>query len=247
MRPRTRLPDLRSRIASATIDASTEATPSDHHGQLQRRRRGDEAGVDVDPRGQPRLGGHLQVGEDPGDLGLLLGARVPVAPGMPTKSAPDLPDVGPDVQHAAVPAATAGRGATAATESRNATNTASAVGPDEQPASAGVAGLLRDRGQHEAALGGQCGDGLAGDRDVEGLRSTRHQRRGDVGDHAVGARRLGPQDGRGGLLDGQQGYQRAQHNPRDARDDGDEPGDGGQARSAQIRRVARGSMLGDAT
>ncbi len=43
-----------------------------HHGQLQRRRRGDEPGVDVDAGGQSRLGGHLQVGEDPGDLRLLL-------------------------------------------------------------------------------------------------------------------------------------------------------------------------------
>ena len=49
---------------------------------------GDEPGVDVDARGQARLRSHLQIGEDAGDLRFLFGGQVPVAPGMPTKSAP---------------------------------------------------------------------------------------------------------------------------------------------------------------
>ena len=40
-----------------------------------------------------------------------------------------------------------------------------------------------------------------------------------------GPGRLRPGDGGGGLLDRQQRHQPAQHNARDARDDGDQPGD----------------------
>ncbi len=50
-----------------------------------------------------------------------------MAPGIPTKSAPTCPTLAQMCSTLHLPAATAGRGAAAATESRNATNTASVV------------------------------------------------------------------------------------------------------------------------
>ena len=99
------------------------------------------------------------------------------------------------------------------------------VGADEQAVAAGVDAGGRDGGEHQAARRGQRGDRPAGDRNVEGLRGAGHQRRGDVADQPVGAGRLRPGDGGGGLLDRQQRHQPAQHDARDARDDGDQPGD----------------------
>ena len=177
---------------------------------------------------RPGCGGHLEVGEDPGDLRLLLRREGARGAGNPDEVGAHLPDVGPDVQRAAV--ARGDRGARCGCGHRVAERDEHRVGggADEQAALGGVVGLPRHGGQHEAAFGGQRGDGLAGNRDVEGLRRPRHQRGGDVGDHAVGAGRLRPGDGGGGLLDRQQRDQCAQQHPCDARDDGDEPGDGGQ-------------------
>ena len=164
-RARTRRPDRVSRTASATIDASTQTHAEHHHRQLQRGRRRDEPGVDVDAGGQPRLGGHLQVGEDARDLRLLLrrpgcrsrrGCRR--SRRRPARRWPRC------AARCSAPEATAGRGATAATESRNATNDDVGGGADEQAVAAGVDAGRRDGREHQAARRGQRGDGLARDR-----------------------------------------------------------------------------------
>ena len=69
----------------------------------------------------------------PVTCGFLSGVRVPVAPGMPMKSAPTLPGLAHarSVLHA--PEATAARGATAATLYRNATKTDSVVARMKRP------------------------------------------------------------------------------------------------------------------
>ena len=168
----------------------------------------------------------FEVGEDTGDLRLLLRREGAGGAGNPDEVGADLPDVGPDVQRAA--GARGHRGALGHRGHGVAERDEHHVGgcADEQAALRDVAGFFRHGGQDQAALGGQRGDGLAGDRDVEGLRSTRHQRGGDVGDHAVRAGGLRPGDGGGGLLDRQQRDQGTQQHPGDARDYGDEPGDG---------------------
>jgi hypothetical protein len=58
---------------------------------------------------------------------------VPVAPGMPTKSAPTLPALAHRCSVLHAPSSTACRGATAATESRNATTTVSALARTNRP------------------------------------------------------------------------------------------------------------------
>ena len=223
---RTRLPDVPVEDRQRN-DRSGHRNHTEHHrGQLQHRRRGDKSRVDVDACGQSRLGGHLEVGEDTGDLRLLLRREGACGAGNPDEVGADLPDVGPDMQRAA---GTRGhRGALGHCGHGVAERDEHHVGscPDEQAALRDVSGFFRHGGQDQAALGGQRGDGLAGDRDIEGLRSTRNQRGGDVGDHAVRAGGLRPGDGGGGLLDRKQRDQGTQQHPGDARDYGDEPGDG---------------------
>ena len=184
----TRRPAVLSRTASATIEPSTQRDAEHHRGQLQRRRRGDEAGVDVDARRQARLARPpCRSVKMPATCGFFSGARVPAAPGIPTKSAPTCPTLAQMCRTLQVPEATAGRGATAATESRNATNTVSALARTNSAVALASMPPAGHCGQHDAAFGGQRGDGPAGNGDVEGLRRPRHQRRGDVGDQAVGA------------------------------------------------------------
>ena len=78
----------------------------------------------------------------PTTWGFFSGASVPVAPGMPTKSAPTWPTFAQTCSVLQLPAATAARGAAAATESRNATNTVSAVArTNRAPLVASVASL----------------------------------------------------------------------------------------------------------
>ncbi len=69
----------------------------------------------------------------PAIWGFFSAARVPVAPGMPTKSAPAPPTSAQMCSVLQAPAATAGRGATAATESRNATTTTSVLARTKRP------------------------------------------------------------------------------------------------------------------
>ena len=70
-------------------DRGQHAHDAQHHGRhLEQRRRRDEPGVDVDARRQARLRAHLQIREDPGDRGFLLGRQRAGGAGMPTKSAP---------------------------------------------------------------------------------------------------------------------------------------------------------------
>ena len=224
----TRRPAVLSRTARAAIEPSTSATPSTIAasfsvvGVVMKRvstsMRADSAGCD----------GHLEVGEDARDLRLLLRREGSRGAGDSDEVGAHLPDVGPDVQNAAVARGDGGPRCGCRHRVAERDEHGVGVGADEQRALGGVVGLPRHCGQHDAAFGGQRGDGLAGNGDVEGLRRPRHQRRGDVGDHAVGAGCLRPVDGGGRLLDGQQRDQRAQHHSCDSRDDGDDPGDGRQ-------------------
>ena len=196
--------------------------PEHHHAELERRRRRDEAGVDVDARRQPGLRRHLQVGEHPGDLGLLVRGDDPRGAGNPDEVGADFAGVGPDVQRAAR-SRLHGRpwrhGRDRVTDRHHHDI---GGGADEQAVTTGVDACRRNRRHHEAARVGQRGDGLAGDRDVEGLRCAGHQRCGDVGDQPVRAGCLRPRNGGGGLFDRLQRNQPAQQQPRDTGDDGDE-------------------------
>ena len=195
-----------------------------HHAQLQDRRGGDEAGVDVDARRQTRLRGHLQVGEDAGDLRLLFCRERAGGAGYADEVGADAAHVRPDVQCAAGAGGhgLAGRDGGHRVSERH--DDGVGVGADEQAVAARLDAAWRNGREHQSTRRGQGGDRLTRDRDVEGQRRSGDQRRGDVGDQPIGAGRLRPQDGGGGLLDGQQWHQPAQQHPRDARDDGDQPG-----------------------
>ena len=69
----------------------------------------------------------------PPTAGFFSGASLPVAPGIPTKSAPAPPASAQMCRVLQVPAATAERGAAAATESRNATTTVSLLARTNSP------------------------------------------------------------------------------------------------------------------
>ena len=71
--------------------------------------------------------------KSPATCGFFSTGRVPAAPGMPTKSAPTPPTSAQMCSTLQAPPATAGLGATAATESRNATTTASALARANNP------------------------------------------------------------------------------------------------------------------
>ena len=131
--PGSRRPWARSRTASATSDASTQISPSVIAasfrvvGAVMKR-------VSMSTRAErPGCGGTLRSVKIPATCGFFSGASVPVAPGMPMKSAPDPP--GPPHRCSALqpPALMAGRGATAATVSRNATTTVSALARTNRP------------------------------------------------------------------------------------------------------------------
>ena len=190
--PGTRLPARRSSSASATMDASVASTPSvistvlSAVGTVMKR-------VSTSMRAlSPGCAATFRSVNTPATCGFFSIGTVPVAPGMPTKSAPTLPALAHRCSVLHAPACTALRGATAATESRNATTTVSGVGADEQAVAAGVDARGRDGGEHQAAGLRQRRDRLARDRRVERERGAGHQRRGDVGDQPVGADRLRP-------------------------------------------------------
>ena len=115
---------------------------------------------------------------------------------MPTKSAPTPPTLAQTCSALQAPASTAGRGATAATESRNATTTVSALARTNSPlrlASMPAGGMVENTRPPAAGSVAIAWQGIA---DVERQRRAGHQRRGDVGDQPVGAGALRPQDGR---------------------------------------------------
>ena len=212
----------RSSTASATIDAITHATPStitaslSGVGEVMKR-------VSMSMRAdRPACGATFRSVNTPATWGFLSGETMPAAPGIPMKSAPTSPGLAQmcSVLHApglhGRPRCHGGDGVA----DRHHHDVGG--GADEQAVAAGVDAGRRNRRHHETARVGQGGDGLAGDRDVEGLRRTGHQRGGDVGDQPVRAGRLRPQNRGGGLLDRQQRNQPAQQQPRDAGDDGDE-------------------------
>ena len=200
------------------------STPEHHHAPSSARvGDGDEAGVDVDARAQPGLCGHLQVGEHACDLRLLLVRQGAGGAGDADEVGADAARVRPDVQRAArAGAARPARGATAATESRNATTTMSALARTNRPlrlASMPADGMVENT---RPPVCGQRGHRLARDRRIEGKRGAGHQRRGHVGDQPVGADRLRPVDRRGGLADREQRGEHAEQHTGDARDDRDQ-------------------------
>ena len=120
----TRVPDCRSRTASATIAVTTASPPRaitaffSVVGATMNR-------VSTSMRADnPGCAGTFRSVKTPPTAGFFSGARVPVAPGMPTKSAPATPASAQMCSTLQAPPFTAGRAATAATESRNATTTA---------------------------------------------------------------------------------------------------------------------------
>ena len=103
--------------------------------------------VSTSMRADKPCGGTLSSVKTPVTWGFLSGGRVPVAPGMPMKSAPTPPGVAHTCKALHFPLAMAGRGATAATVSRKATNTESAVARTNRPlreASMPLAGLVEN-------------------------------------------------------------------------------------------------------
>ncbi len=94
---------------------------------------GDEPGVDVDAGAQTRLRCHLQVGEQAGDLRLLLHGRGAGGAGDADEVGADAAEVRPQVQRAAAAGVDRRARATAATESRNATTTVSVLARTNSP------------------------------------------------------------------------------------------------------------------
>ena len=126
-----------------------------------------------------------------------------------------------------LPAATAGRGAAAATVSRNATNTASAVARTNRPplvaslASRGTVDSTRPPSAGSVAMAWQGIEtsSASGAPDTSGavMSVTMPSGPGAWGQAMVAVV----------CLTGSSGITRTQQHPRDACDDGDEPGDGG--------------------
>ena len=81
----------------------------------------------------PGCAGTLRSVKIPPTAGFFSGASLPLAPGIPTKSAPAPPASAQMCNTLQVPAATAERGAAAATESRNATTTVSLLARTNKP------------------------------------------------------------------------------------------------------------------
>jgi hypothetical protein len=129
----TRRPDRRSSTASATIAATTEMTPSTITASLR------ALGVVMNRVSTPILADRpgcaatLRSVKMPATCGFFSIARAPAAPGMPTKSAPTPSTSAQMCSTLQVPAVTAARGATAATESRNATTTTSEFARTNSP------------------------------------------------------------------------------------------------------------------
>ncbi len=117
----TRLPAVRSSTTSATNAAITHSTPSTITASLS------AVGVVMNRVStsmravNPASGPTSKSVKTPATCGRLSGSSVPVAPGMPTKSAPTAPTLAQMRSSLHAPEATSSRGATAATLSRNAT------------------------------------------------------------------------------------------------------------------------------
>ena len=208
--------------ASATIEAITHATPStitpslSGVGEVMKR-------VSMSMRADsPACAATFRSVNTPATWGFFSGETTPGGAGNPDEVGADLARVGPDVQRAARPGLHGRPRCHGCDGVADSHDDDIGGGAHEQAVTAGVDACRRNRRHHETARVGQRGDGQAGDRDVEGLRRTGHQRCGDVGDQPVRAGRLRPQDGGGGLFDRQQRNQPAQQQPRNTGDDGDE-------------------------
>ena len=125
-RPLRRRPEARSSTASAAIDAITHSTPSTITASF--RVVGDvmnRVSTSIVALSPAVSGGTSSSVNTPVTCGRFSGASVPVAPGMPMKSAPTWPTSAHSRSALHAPASTSARGATAATVSRNATTTVS--------------------------------------------------------------------------------------------------------------------------
>ena len=215
-----------------------------HDGELERRRGGDEAGVDVDAGRQARLGRHLQVGEDPGDLGLLLGGQGACRAGdadevarRPRRARPRCAACCTRVR------AIAARGATAATESRKATTTVSALARTNRPlrlASIPAGGMVENTRPPAAGSDAIAWQGMLTSSDC-GAPETSGAVMSVTLPSAPGA--CGHWMGPSVLVTGRSRGQAAQQNARECRRRRRRS-----ARSGWRRRCrwARGSMLGEA-
>ncbi len=192
----------------------------EHHGLLERAGRRDKPSVDVDAGRQPGLRSDLQVGEDAANLWLLLRRQGPGAAGYTHKISARAAGIGPDMQRATASRCDRGAGRHRGHRVAERHDDRVLVGADEQPGLTGIHATGRQCGQHQAAVGGQRGDGRTGDRDVQRAWRPGYQRGGDLGDVAVGGAALRPEDGRGGLVHRKQRNDAAQQQTRDSRDDG---------------------------
>ena len=182
----------------------------------------------------------------PAIWGFFSAARVPVGAGDADEVGAGPADVGPDVQRAAGSRGHRGPGCDRGHRVTERDDHDIGVGADEQAVAAGVDAAGRNGGKHQAAGGRQGGDRPARDRDVERLRRPGHQRGGD--------RRLTIPSGPGACgqamvavvcLTGSSGASAHSSTPAMPATTAIEPGDGVNRWSAQSRRVARGSMVGD--
>ena len=129
-----RRPACRSSTANATIETSTASPPSASTaflisvGATMNR-------VSTSMRAdRPGCAGTVRSVKMPPTAGFFSGANLPAAPGIPTKSAPATPASAQICNALQAPAATAERGATAATESRKATTTVFLLARTNSPA-----------------------------------------------------------------------------------------------------------------
>ncbi len=125
---------------------------------------------------RPSRGGTFRSVNNPATCGFFSTGSVPAAPGMPTKSAPTPPTLAQMCSTLQAPPATAVLGATAATESRNATTTASALARTNNPyllASVPAAGIVEntrppERGSVATAVQGIVTSSASGAPDTSG-------------------------------------------------------------------------------
>ena len=173
-------PERRSSTANAAIEATTQATPSTMAASLS-------AVGDVMKRvstsmraDSPGCAATSRSVNTPAIWGFFSAARVPVAPGMPTKSAPAPPTSAQMCSVLQAPGGHRGPGCDRGHRVTERDHHDIGVGADEKAVAAGVDAAGRNGGKHQAAGGRQGGDRPARDRDVERLRRPGHQRGGDL-------------------------------------------------------------------
>ena len=160
----SRQADCRSSTASATIDVITHSTPRIIAASLR------VVGavmnrVSTSTGRQPGWAGTFSSVNSPATCGFLSADSVPVAPGMPTKSAPTAPGFAHTCSVLQAPDSTAARGATA--DGVPGDDDGVSAGPHEHAVAAGVDADRRYRREHQAAAVGQVATAAQGDADVD--------------------------------------------------------------------------------